>query len=282
MSYVTTLPEALTVAAGKLQGLGSAMAAENAAAAALTTGVIPAAADPVSVLQAIQFATYGTWYQQVSAHAQAIHEMFVNTLGNSAGSYGAAEATNATATASPLSGFSGLAGGLTGSSTSSDPGLVSNIANLLNIQAGNWGSAASDLIGMAGGGLLTAIPVETTEGAGADLGGLAVGLEGATLTSVPGPAGSGLGGAPVSASLGQASAVGGLSVPPSWAGEGMPASPTSPATLAGAGWTTAPAGTPVTTVPTGMPAMASAGKSPGFGAPRYGVKPTVMPKPEVV
>ncbi len=31
-------------------------------------------------------------------------------------------------------------------------------------------------------------------------------------------------------------------------------------------------------VPAGMPAMATAGKSLGFGGPRYGFKPTVMPK----
>ncbi|MGH3562891.1 MAG: PE family protein, partial [Mycobacterium sp.] len=56
MSFVTTHPEALTVAAGNLAGIGSAMAAQNAAAAAPTTGVVPAAADEVSALQATQFA----------------------------------------------------------------------------------------------------------------------------------------------------------------------------------------------------------------------------------
>ena len=44
MSYVTTQPEALASAAGTLQGIGSAMSAQNAAAAAPTTGVVPAAA----------------------------------------------------------------------------------------------------------------------------------------------------------------------------------------------------------------------------------------------
>jgi hypothetical protein len=33
-------------------------------------------------------------YQAVSAQAAAIHEMFVNTLGTSAGSYAATEAAN--------------------------------------------------------------------------------------------------------------------------------------------------------------------------------------------
>ncbi|HSS26131.1 MAG TPA: PE family protein [Mycobacterium sp.] len=97
MSFVTTQPEALTAAAGSLQGIGSAMSAQNAAAAAPTTGVIPAAADEVSALTAAQFAAHAQMYQAVSAQAAAIHEMFVNTLGTSAGSYAVTEAANAIA-----------------------------------------------------------------------------------------------------------------------------------------------------------------------------------------
>jgi PE family len=97
VSFVTTQPEALTTAAVTLQGLGSGMAAGNAAAAAPTTGVVPAAADEVSALTAAQFATHGQLYQAISAQAAAIHEMFVNTLGVSAASYAATEAANAAA-----------------------------------------------------------------------------------------------------------------------------------------------------------------------------------------
>ena len=97
MSFVTTQPELLTVAAGALQGIGSAMTAGNAAVAAPTTGVVPAAADEVSALTAAQFAAHAEMYQAVSAQAAAIHEMFVNTLGVSAGSYAATEAANAAA-----------------------------------------------------------------------------------------------------------------------------------------------------------------------------------------
>ena len=97
MSFVTTQPEALTAAATALQGLGSGMAAGNMAAAAPTTGVVPAAADSVSALTAAQFATHAEMYQQISAQAAAIHEMFVNTLGISASSYAATEAANAAA-----------------------------------------------------------------------------------------------------------------------------------------------------------------------------------------
>jgi PE family len=97
MSFVTTRPEALTAAAGSLQGIGSAMSAQNAAAAAPTTGVVPAAADEVSALTAAQFAAHAEMYQAVSTQAAAIHEMFVNTLGASAGCYAATEAANAAA-----------------------------------------------------------------------------------------------------------------------------------------------------------------------------------------
>ncbi len=97
MSFVTTRPELLAAAAGDLAGIGSVMNAQNAAAAAPTTGVIPAAADEVSALTAAQFAAYAQLYQAVSAQAAAIHEMFVNTLGTSAGSYAATEAANTVA-----------------------------------------------------------------------------------------------------------------------------------------------------------------------------------------
>ncbi|HYB35159.1 MAG TPA: PE family protein [Mycobacterium sp.] len=97
MSFVTTQPEALAAAAGSLHGIGSGMCAQNAAAAAPTTGVVPAAADEVSALTAAQFAAHAQMYQAVSAQAAAIHELFVNTLGTSAGSYTATEAANAMA-----------------------------------------------------------------------------------------------------------------------------------------------------------------------------------------
>jgi PE family len=98
MSFVTTQPEMLALAAGELQGIGSEMAAGNMAAAAPTTGVVPAAADEVSALTAAQFAAHASLYQAVSAQATAIHELFVNTLGISAGSYASVEAANAAAT----------------------------------------------------------------------------------------------------------------------------------------------------------------------------------------
>jgi tRNA G26 N,N-dimethylase Trm1 len=97
MTFVTTQPEMLTSAAGQLQGVGTAVAAQNAAIAAPTTGVVPAAADEVSALTAAQFASHAQTYQAVSAQAAAMHEMFVRILSASADSYATTEAANAAA-----------------------------------------------------------------------------------------------------------------------------------------------------------------------------------------
>jgi hypothetical protein len=98
MIFVTAQPEMLTAAANSLQQVGTTLAAQNAATAAPMTGVVPAAADEVSLLTAAQFAQHAQTFQAVSAQAAAIHEMFVNTLATSAGSYAATEAANVAAT----------------------------------------------------------------------------------------------------------------------------------------------------------------------------------------
>lgn len=89
-------------------------------------------------------------------------------------------------------------------------------------------------------------------------------------------------GAAASAGLGEASAVGGLSVPASWSAAAPASMASSTAPLAGSGWTAATE-QPVAAMP-GMPGMAAAAKGAGaYGAgPRYGVKPIVMPKQVVV
>jgi hypothetical protein len=281
MSFVTTQPEALTAAAGTLQTLGTSMAAEDAAAAAPTSSVAPAAADPVSALQAAQFSAYGTWYQQVSAQAKAIRQMLVNTLGTSAGSYGDTEAANQTATGSTS--LSSLLGGLSGSGTSSavsaaaaDPTTGATIATPFNWFQ-NAGAAASDFIALGQGQFLPGAVNWEPEWPGAAE---APGVPPGPIPVVPVGAPS----SAVVAGVGQASPLGGLSVPSNWAAPGLPAANATPSTLAGAGWTSAaPQTPPVTTMPAGVPAVASAGRGGlGFGAPRYGVKPTVMPKPTVV
>ncbi|OBK36440.1 PE family protein [Mycobacterium sp. 1245111.1] len=95
MTFVTTQPELLSTAASQLAGIGSELAAQNAAAVGPTTGVVPAAADEISTLTAAQFVSQAAMYQAVSAHAEAVHELFVDALGTSADSYAATEAANA-------------------------------------------------------------------------------------------------------------------------------------------------------------------------------------------
>jgi hypothetical protein len=97
MQYVTVEPEMLAMAADGLRGIGSQLAAGNAAAAGPTTGVVAAAIDEVSTLTAAQFGAHAVIYQAVSAQARAIHQLFVTTLMTSAGSYAATEAANAIA-----------------------------------------------------------------------------------------------------------------------------------------------------------------------------------------
>jgi hypothetical protein len=97
MSFVTAQPEVLASAAGHLGTVGSAVAAENTAAATPTTGVVPAAADEVSALMAMQFTAHAKMYQAISAQAAAIHDMFVHALATGADSYAATEAANAVA-----------------------------------------------------------------------------------------------------------------------------------------------------------------------------------------
>jgi hypothetical protein len=97
MSFVTTQPEALAATAASLAGVGAMLSAQNAAAAAPTTGVLPPAADEVSALAATQFAVHAQMYQAISAQAEAIRQQFVSTLEMSATSYAATEAANAIA-----------------------------------------------------------------------------------------------------------------------------------------------------------------------------------------
>jgi hypothetical protein len=97
MTFLTTQPELLTEAAGQLHGIGVAITSQNAAIAAPTIGIVPAAADEVSAMTAALFASHAQAYQSVSAQAAAIHDMFVQMLSASAGSYATTEAANAVA-----------------------------------------------------------------------------------------------------------------------------------------------------------------------------------------
>lgn len=95
--------------------------------------------------------------------------------------------------------------------------------------------------------------------------------------------GNGLGGlGTASAAMGQASSVGALSVPQSWAAS-IPATAAPGSAVAATGWTVA-AHAPEAGA-AGMPGVplagAGQGRNYGFAAPRYGFKPTVMARPVV-
>ena len=95
--FVTTQPEVLSGAASNLSGIGDAMVARNAAAAAPTTGLTPAASDIVSAMTAARFGQHGVTYQQFAAHAAEVHEHLVAALRSAAAAYASTEAANAAA-----------------------------------------------------------------------------------------------------------------------------------------------------------------------------------------
>lgn len=278
MSFLKTLPEAMTSAAGQMAGIGEALAAGNTAALAPTTVIAPAGTDPVSQLQAGLFATYGGLYQSISDQAAAVHQQLVQVLGQNAGAYATAEATNQ-ATTSMDAAIQAFLSDILGVPTSGSSSLLSgNAANIGNVGMGNWLSAGSALLGLAGGGLL-----DFPEEAAAESVGL-VGLDQPMLAGTATPvAAAGLGAASVAAGMGQGGAIGALSVPPSWAGEGVAAAGTTPARLATASMPAAHHAPSMAAVPAAMPLAGSGERGVGrFGAPRYGVKHTVMPKPTAV
>jgi hypothetical protein len=304
MSFLTTVTEELLAAQGQLEAINANLAAQDAGAAAATTVVAPAAADSVSLQQAAIFSAFGTTYQTTAGEAQTQLETYATNLGTSSNSYSDTEANNAASAAlqsadsqaslladpvsqvqapgpgsTALDWIQYLLGG-TGNFTNSSMlggmfGLSSNGANILNIGAGNWASAASNLVGMAGGGLLPA---------GSDTIGDAAAAAGAAdlaASTSPMPVGMGGGAMPVVAGLGQGTLVGNMSVPPSWVGSQVtPVVGATATPLHTVGWTGAAPQAGTGTPMAGMPGMVTgAGRaSSGFGAPRYGVKPIVMPK----
>jgi PE family/PPE-SVP subfamily C-terminal region len=312
MSFLTTVTEELLAAQGQLEGINANLAAQNAGAAAATTVVAPAALDPVSAQQAGIFSAFGTTYQTTAGEAQTQLDTYATNLGTSSTSYSDTEANNAASAllqeadpssqvsllADPISQVAAPGPGSTaldwlqyllgGTGNFTNPsmlggifGLSGNGANILNIGGGNYASAASALLGMAGGGLLPA---------GSDTIGDAAAAAGAAdlaASTTPMPVGmGGMGGAmPVAAGIGQGTLVGQLAVPPSWVGgQVTPVVGATATPLHTVGWTGAAPQASTGTPMAGMPGMVTgAGRaSSGFGAPRYGVKPIVMPKLKAV
>src|SRR3984893_5876989 len=245
MSFVTTAPAAISAAATQLEGVGNSFATESAGAAGSTTAISPAAADEVSILQSGVFSTYGQLYQTVSAHAQAVHQQFVNTLQQSSGSYQETEGANQAGTAAQSVGNAAQSAAAQPAQVGPITSFISSITGFLTTgplfgvlnnsgfsaaldEVGNFTSGYSDVSSVGGGGLLTALAGPAT--ASADIGGLGSGLVGdvGPAAAVGGIGGAGgIGAAPVLAAAGSGSSIGPLSVPPAWGrGGGAPTAST--------------------------------------------------------
>src|SRR6516165_2504122 len=92
MSFLIATPEVVSTAATDLAGIARNLGAANSAAAASTTGVLPAALDEVSAAIAALFGAHGQAYQAASAQALAFNKQFVQLLGAGASAYANAEA----------------------------------------------------------------------------------------------------------------------------------------------------------------------------------------------
>jgi hypothetical protein len=104
MSFVITVPEAVTGAASNLARIGSAVTAANAAAGLPTTTIVAAGEDEVSAAIAAVFESHARGYQALGAQLSTFHDQFVQTLAAGASWYTAAEV----AKASPLEQLLGL------------------------------------------------------------------------------------------------------------------------------------------------------------------------------
>ncbi len=97
MSFLKAHPEVLYAVAAELHSVNAAVREGSSAAATPTTGLVPAAADAVSILTAAQFISHARLFQEISAEAATVREQLATTLGVSAGSYAATEIANAAA-----------------------------------------------------------------------------------------------------------------------------------------------------------------------------------------
>ncbi|MEK1260204.1 PE family protein, partial [Mycobacterium ulcerans] len=78
---------------GDLAGIGSSVAAANAAAAGPTTAMLTAAADEVSTAIAAFFSAHAADYQRLAGQAAALHTQLERVLSAGAVAYAAAETT---------------------------------------------------------------------------------------------------------------------------------------------------------------------------------------------
>lgn len=147
MSFLIATPDAMAAAASDLANIGSAIGSANSAAAVATSGVLPAAADEVSAEIAALFSAHAVGYQQLSAHAAAFHQQFVEAMNLGAATYASAETSVVQTMASAVPALGLDLGGALGGLEASLAADISGLSGALN--AGLSLNLAGGLSGMA-------------------------------------------------------------------------------------------------------------------------------------
>ena len=233
---------------------------------------------------ATKITPFSSPHEVVDPTAQGTQQAAVSQAAGTAASSNAQSAASQALTNTPQA-LQALATPLqtptTGAEGISTGDLTNGITNLMSSSFSPMGAAAvssfaADMAVVRGAAIAAGDPLGLgaidpfTPMLGALGGGMGNGMHGL---------GAGLGG--LSAGMGQASTVGALSVPQSWAAA-VPATAAPGTSVAATGWTVAAhapqagaAGMP------GVPLAGGQGRNYGFAAPRYGFKPTVMARPVV-
>ena len=252
-------------------------AAQSASAAQVTPFATPAATTNPGGTANQSAAVSQATATSAASSSQSILQQLTSSMPSSLQSLASPAATSAaTTTETPfqalwsfLFGTTALATNLSALVTSYSPyaALFYNTEGLpyFSVGMGNFGVQIAKSAGMLGGALPAAVPPPALGG----LGGLGAALGG----------GAGAGAHSVAAISGGAGSVGKLAVPASWVGGGAPA-----AAPHGVQLVSSVSATPEAAAGSGnlMGGMPLAGARSGFGnglGPRYGFKPTVMPRP---
>lgn len=102
MTSLLATPEIITSAVTDIESIGSSISAASAAAASPISGLLPAAADEVSVAIANMLGEHGREFQAVVGQFEAYHTQFQQNLAAAASAYAQTEGAAATALQSAL------------------------------------------------------------------------------------------------------------------------------------------------------------------------------------
>ena len=249
-------------------------AGQSASAAQVTPFATPAATtNPGGTATQAAAVSQATGTSAASS-SQSILQQLTSSMPSSLQSLASPAATSAaTTTTTPfqdlysfLFGTTALATNLSALVTAYSPyaALFYNTEGLpyFSVGMGNFGTQIAKSAGMLGGAAPAAVPPPALGG----LGGLGAALGGGGAHSV-------------SAISGGAGAVGKLAVPASWAGAIPQAAPHGVQLVSSVSAAPEAAGAGNGNLVGGMP-LAGTGRGSAFGSgPRYGIKPTVMPRP---